>query len=420
MNAKPISEQTPPAIMQSGCIVLFGSIFVAVGVGLLIFGIVIPYLWCNASASWTQVPCKIISSDVQRHDGDDSVSYSVEIEYQYEFENGTYRSSRYDFNFAQNKTKKTCKRIVAGLPAGKRSVCFVDPKDPQSSVLDRDWEMEWMFLVMGIIFSAAGSAVVIAGIFTGPKKKSLVTRRAGLNRKTDRSHRDGHPKGLLSISSDDADDLAPIDPDDAEDKKWDTPQRLKPASTPLKNFIGMLFIAAFWNGILSIFVFSAWGDPLGGFSSIFIWLFLTPFALVGLAMLAGVVVTFLSLFSPVVEIAISSGTIGRGQTVDVAWEIRGNSNRISRLQIAAVGTETAKYQRGTDTITDNAHFDSIIVADITDPQRIAFGSAPITLHANTMHTFKDRHNEVEWAFRVKASLQMWPDVFKKYPFRVRP
>lgn len=409
MNAKPISEKSTPTMMQTVGIMLFGSVFFIAGVCMLAFGILVPWLSSRAATDWRQVPCEIISSEVRRHDGDDSVSYSVEIEYQYEFDNQTFESSRYDFNVV-NKSRPRCRQIVAELPAGKITNCFVDPDDPKRAVIDRDWEMSWLFLIMGSAFSAVGLAVVIG---------SLAARRTP-NRSRVFSGDTTALRGSDSVTASRVGRTEPLLPADVEDEKWDVPQRLKPTSSPLKNFLGLCFLSVFWNGIVSVFVWNLFTQPINGIFPIFMGLFLTPFVLIGIVILLGTLKAFLTLFSPVVEIATSTGAVPRGGTVDVAWEIAGNPGQISRLQISAWGTEQARYRQGTDTVTDQSDFDHVVVVDTEDVKAIGFGSATITIPANTMHTFEGGNNQVTWALQVKATLRWWPDIIQQYPFRVRP
>src|SRR5205823_132174 len=88
--------------------------------------------------------------------------------------------------------------------------------------------------------------------------------------------------------------------------------------------IGLLALSLFWNGIVSVFVFFAlnatlhlwhvprpgWfpapkmnGGEMGAGMTIFLWLFLTPFILIGLAMLAG----FLSALGGRTEVTVQGG-----------------------------------------------------------------------------------------------------------------
>jgi len=261
--------------------------------------------------------------------------------------------------------------------------------------------MAWGNLIFGLIFSTIGAAIAFCLPF-------LVNRKNTKNKPIDDSGLESVDGSALagqgrSITS-------AIYPDDLEDQKWDGPQRLKPKSTKVGTLIGMTFFALFWNGIVSIFVSKALlGGQLDGFS-IFLCLFLIPFALVGCLLIVGVFKAFLGLFNPVIEVALSSGAIARGSEVDVAWEVKGNAGRIHRLQIAVIGTETARYQQGTDTVTAQSEFGFVEIVDTTNMDEISFGSLAIVIPADTMHTFSDRNNNVTWAIRVNGEIKRWPNV----------
>lgn len=99
-----------------------------------------------------------------------------------------------------------------------------------------------------------------------------------------------------------------------------------------------------------------------------------PFLLIGVVIILGVLRAFLNLFNPVFEIAMSTGAVARGSSVDVALQIKGNAHRISRLRIVAVGIESAKYQQGTDTVTATSEFGLIPIVDTTETDDdVSFG-----------------------------------------------
>ena len=373
---------------------------------MLAFGYIIPLLNSQASQSWQEVPCKILSSKVEKHKGEDSTTYSVGIKYEYEFKNQKFQSTRYDFNFSNSRSRQKCQKIVQGYLEQPDETCFVDPDNPQSSVIERDVDVQITFLIIGIIFPFAGIAFAFAPFLFGKRKRSIT---GGLQPSTSVASSNLGAAQNVSLEN---------HPADLGDQSVDSPQRLKPASTRIGNLIGGIFISLFWNGIVGLLLWQAF-TPQGGFA-IFMFLFLIPFMLIGAVILLGTISSFLSLFSPTVEIATSTGAVPRGQAVDVAWEIKGSPRSIKRLRIAAVATEEARYQQGTDTHTAKSDFFSKMVADTTDQKYIAFGSTSVTIPADTMHTFGDKNNKIVWALHVKAEIGWWPDVKDKYKFRVKP
>ncbi len=408
MNAKPISESGKSTWRQTGCVVVFGLFFLTGGMFILIGLSLIPWLNCRASSDWQEVPCTIVSSDVEVHRGDDSTSYSVEAEFTYAFDQQTFSSDQYDFNRTK-RSRKQCKEIVRLLPVGKETVCYVDPDAPENAVLNREFLMPWLELLMGTIFSGVGAAIAI-GFSTA------MGRRKKRKKTVDSVDGFGTESSLQPIAG----DATNLFPEDLEDNKWDGPQRLKPKVTRVGTLAGLIFVALFWNGIVSVFLWKGVANFNRDFFSIFILLFMIPFVLVGILIVLGVIRAFLNLFNPVFEIAMSTGAVARGAGVDVAWEIKGNPNRINRLRIVAVGVESAEYQQGTDTVTATSEFGLIPIADTTETQAISFGSATVTIPVDTMHTFADRHNKVEWAIQLRADIARFPDVFQTHNFRVKP
>lgn len=409
MNAKPISETSKPSLGQTGCLVVFGLIFFIAGLAVIVTQVVMPWLSAKAAASWPEVGCVILSSDVETHRGD-TTTYSFEVEYEYEFAEQSFESSRYSFT-TMSPSYRQCKALVERYPAGEPSTCFVDPEAPGNAVLDRTPVCAWTLLIFGFIFAGIGASIafVLPAAMNRPKK---LKRPIESPQRLSPAAAGQSPTDQMSQPG--------IYPEDLEDQKWDVPQRLKPSSTKIGSLVVIVLMGLFWNGIVSVFAWNAINNPMGGFFSIFMWLFLTPFILIGLLIALGAIKAFLSLFSPVVEIALSTGAIPRGSTVDVAWEVQGNASRIARLQIAVVGTEEAKYQQGTDTVTATSNFGKIEILDTCEPEAIAFGSCPISIPADTMHTFADQHNKITWAIQVRGEINRWPDVFQTHIFRVKP
>ena len=254
--------------------------------------------------------------------------------------------------------------------------------------------------------------MLYAGIFRvgKEKKKSISELGKGWNRSRKMVPRDvtagNGSTGLL--------------PADTEDKDWDKPQKLKPKSTKLQVLIGVGIFSVVWNGIVSVFVYSVFFDGQFGGEKIFFALFLIPFVVVGIGMIVFFFHSLLSMFNPRIEIAMSTGAVPRGGTVDVAWEFKGRVSRIRRLLIEVVGTENATYTRGTSTYTDTEDFCKLTIVDTRVKDEMAFGSQAVEIPATTMHTFEANRNQITWAIRSKGEIPFWPDVNATFGFRVKP
>jgi hypothetical protein len=66
------------------------------------------------------------------------------------------------------------------------------------------------------------------------------------------------------------------------------PARLKPRHGPLGRILGTLFVALFWNAVTSVFVWQVVEGWRSGSGDLFLTLFMTPFLLIGLALLVAV------------------------------------------------------------------------------------------------------------------------------------
>jgi hypothetical protein len=129
---------------------------------------------------------------------------------------------------------------------------------------------------------------------------------------------------------------------------------------------------------------------------------------------------FLKLFTPRVEVALSSGAVPLGGEVDIAWEVVGRTSRLRNLKLEVQAEQTAVYQHGTDTRTDTEIFEVIPIGEVTRQDDIRFGSATVRIPDTTMHTHEGPSNQVTWSVIVQGEIKWWSDVFESFPFRVKP
>ncbi|VTU01169.1 Uncharacterized protein OS=Blastopirellula marina DSM 3645 GN=DSM3645_05800 PE=4 SV=1 [Gemmataceae bacterium] len=181
--------------------------------------------------------------------------------------------------------------------------------------------------------------------------------------------------------------------------------RLKPVGVPWGCQFGCLVVAAlFWNGILSTFVVNVVrGWNRGGLIRWGELLFLSPFLLVGLAIIAAALYAGLnwivsSLVGRVVaelsDHPLAPGAAGR---VHVA---QGGIVPLGRVTVWLVCTEEATYVAGTSKSTAKKEVEKHPVAD---PEATG-GSLPLTAEfavpRDAMHTFHAPNNKIAWTVRV--------------------
>lgn len=196
--------------------------------------------------------------------------------------------------------------------------------------------------------------------------------------------------------------------------------KLRSTSTPGKRALGCLLVTLFWNGIVSIFIFGVVQDFLEGDAPWFPALFISIFALVGLAMILSLIYFTMTLFNPKATLTVATDSVALGGPLDVAWDVVGAAHRITRLHIYLEGIERATYRQGTSTRTEDKHFARIDLADVTDPAQVLAGAGTLTIPADSMHSLEMANNKLIWQLHVKGEIRRWPDVDEEYPIVVLP
>lgn len=404
MTTEPISQRRrsggpPPA----GCLILFFGLFFVIGAGLFYFMFIRPVGLVLAARSWQETPCTIVSSRVAESSDSDGTTYKVDITFAYAAGGGEYRSSRYDFLDVSSSGYDGKKAVVDRYPPGSRAICYVDPEDPGRAVLNRNFSPIYLIGLFPLIFLFAGLGGLIWAV-PWPKKGSVR----------------GRARNVVATSSEAtvSPAVSPFGVEIPADSSG--PMELKPQATPIAKFVGLLLLALFWNGIVSVFVwqvYKGWktGSPDGCLTA-----FLIPFVLIGLGLIFGVFRQLLVLFNPRPHLTLSPGSPATGETVWLQWRISGHAAGVKRLKIVLEGREEATYRRGTDTHTDRQVFATVPVVDTKEPFEMAAGSTSFLIPADTMPSFKADRNKIVWTLKVLPEIPGWPDCEDDFDIVVRP
>ncbi len=389
----------------TGCLVLFGLIFLLAGLGAFFFTFLTPLLQIQAAQNWKPVAATIISSSVgSNRDSDGDTTYRVEVQYSFPFNGQTYYGNTYQFgaNGSSNATEKNA--IVAKLPPGTKITCYVNPANPNQSVINPSMNRDLWPGLFSLIFVAVGAGIIIAGIKSG--KSGAV--RAGAQ--------SWQPKSTMGSGAMGSGGAVERMPQSAIPTAAGGPVTLKPRTTRFGGFCGLLVFSVFWNGIVGVFLASAFFGKSGSFP-IFMWLFLTPFILVGIIMIGATFHQFLAMFGPKVELTVSQAQVPLGSSININWKLSGRQN-VTKFQIFLEGREEATYRRGTDTYTDKNTF---CVLDVTNTlSSVTQGDATVQIPIATMHSFEARNNKILWQLVVKGEIPIWPDIKDEYPIVVLP
>jgi hypothetical protein len=364
---------------------------------------------------------------VASHSGDDSTTYSVEVRYSYEVGGRRYQGDRYRFMGGSSSGYDGKAEVVAGLPPGSTRTCWVDPADPTAAVLDRGFGWEILIGLLPLVFVAVGGGGVVWSV------RGWIAER--------RSRRGGGTPGLGTLAPPagaGAVRLAAPGESGAEagaglpswlprpagltagDDLVSGAVQLAPPHGPVGRLLGVLFVALFWNGIVSIFlwqVVKGWRTGAGDGCAT---AFLVPFVLVGVALLGSVPYQLLATFNPRPMITLERAAVAVGGALTVSWSFRGSAGRLRSLKLWVEGEEVATYRRGTDTITERTTFATLPVVELLAPTPLAAGQASFVIPEGSMSSFTAGHNQVEWTLKLAGEIARWPDVAEEYPLLVVP
>ncbi|HEY3571563.1 MAG TPA: DUF3592 domain-containing protein [Thermoanaerobaculia bacterium] len=392
MPTTPLSQRSSSAPAK-GCLAFFFLIFFLAGAAGSYFVLWRPLSKLIVSRSWTETQCDVLSSQVTEVSDSDGSTYKVDIRYSWTAGGSTHVGSRYDFMGGSSSGREGKQRIVDGYPPGARVTCWVDPNDPNEAVLSRGLSLIYLIGLLPLVFLGIGLGGLIWTLRPGRGGAGAVT---------------GMPTGESPFG-------VPLQ------AAGSGPVELKPSATPLGMFLGLVFLALFWNGIVSVFLWhvaAGWrsGQPDGCLTA-----FLVPFVLVGLALIFGVLRQFLVLFNPRLSITLTPGVLTPGQTAFVQWRLGSGGRGVSRVLITFEGREEARYRRGTSTYTDRETFFTQPVVDCTQSYEISQGgSGTFTLPAGTAPSFRSDHNKIVWSLKAKCELPRWPDTEEEYEVVVQP
>lgn len=375
----------------TGCLAVFFLIFLAVGAAGSYFTLVRPLSKLVASRSWTERRCTVLSSQVTEVSDSDGSTYKVDIRYTWSTDGIAHQSNRYDFMIGSSSGRDRKQAIVDRYPPGAEVPCWVDPADPAEAVLSRGLSPVYLIGLLPLLFFAVGAAGLVWTVRSGRTAAAAATG-AGLS-----------PFGVPLPAAGSA------------------PAELRAAVSPIGMFLVLVFVALFWNGIISVFVWQAAAGWKNGHADGCLTAFLIPFVLVGAFLIFAVGRQFLVMFNPRPRITLTPGVLRTGESAFLQWRLGSGGRGVQRVRITFEGREEAQYRRGTDTHTDRHTFLTLPVVDSSQPIEIANGgSASFVVPAGTVPSFRAEHNKVIWSLKVQCEIPRWPDSEEEYEVVVQP
>ncbi len=164
-------------------------------------------------------------------------------------------------------------------------------------------------------------------------------------------------------------------------------------------------IAAFWNGIVGVFlyqIYSQWNRGAG--INWFMAVFMIPFALIGLGLIAAVVYSafkwFVSMLVGRVEVEVSAHPLVQRAKTQIRVSQFGIFP-LGRVEVSLVCTEKATYVAGT---SQSSATKQVAEHEIPRTEFDSLGGLPFeadfVVPADTMHSFSSPNNEIAWRISV--------------------
>lgn len=368
----------------------FFGIFALVGLGVL-GGLIIPKTYeYLAMQQWEPTPAKVIWTKLKSHRSDNGTTYSVDVFYRYEYEGQEYKSNRRGILSSSSSGRKSKNEFIRKNPPGTEITCYVNPNQPREAVIERELGWWALFALFPVPFLAVG----FGGLWSTYRK-----RRA-------------------------EEENAQTFPDMAQMSSAAQPVKLSSGGSGvgkrvLNVFFAILF-AAFWNGIISIFIFKGWGEMGSGVMKWFITIFMIPFVLVGIGLIIHIFYRIFAIFSPIYQVEIADRYLSPGGHTTLTWKRTGGGGKPRKFAIWLIGREEATYRRGTSTSTARACFHEEVLFETESSMMMPRGRVTIDLPPDSVPSFRSRNNKVRWFVMLVADVPFRPDIKDEYEIDVNP
>ncbi len=253
---------------------LFGGLFGAGGCLVAYSMLIQPALQAEASRKWREIPARVTSSGLKTGTGGKGAAvYSIDIHYDYTWQDQVHHGSRYDFNTgATNVGVGSMRKIVAEHPPGKTVIALVNPDHPDQAVLSRRITGQGS---IGALFPLPFLAVGICGLSYALFAGSWFRRS---RRVADRYRSEAEIENLPLLAS-----VLAAEPERRKSNS-NNPVHRPFQFLPGRRWLdagALLFFCVFWNGIVGVFLSVMVLELLSGGMPWFLFLFLIPFEVIG-------------------------------------------------------------------------------------------------------------------------------------------
>jgi len=151
----------------------------------------------TAARGWEATPCEILASEVQENlEAEDYGFFRFSVRYAYEVAGTRRTSTQYAIGQTATGDYAEAARLADRFRAGTEARCFVDPADPNESILVREWPWtETLFAPMCFVLFVVG----VLGLYLLRRRERVAALWARIEAAFDR--KDGWKRAALIIFS---------------------------------------------------------------------------------------------------------------------------------------------------------------------------------------------------------------------------
>jgi hypothetical protein len=163
-SVDPRSQPKNSWLGQPILLALGGTLLVVASV-LFWFGGARPILDWFASLRWVEVPCKIDSASVVVDHKTEAIAFLPEVRYRYKWNDQTFHGTRFAWDTASYSSRESIEKWIEPFPAGKETVCYVNPRVPEESVLLRAFPKPTVFVNCVMFFFISVGLEIVGTLF---------------------------------------------------------------------------------------------------------------------------------------------------------------------------------------------------------------------------------------------------------------
>ena len=394
---EPLSAKGSPKLREARQMAFWGSLLVIMGGFCTHFLFIAPFLKSREARNWPAVPCEILESRVEEDRSGRRTEYKPNVSYTYEFGGKQHRSSQSHFDSAAPDELAETTRFLAKFPVGGKSVCYVNPKDPKESVLDRSFALTFYPLI-GLCMFGGGLAGAVWGfrtIFGG--KRHVVTPVA---KAASRWGATPNP----------------------------SPVNLSPSTASTVLLLGSMLGMLAAGTIIGWRVLRFWNNwrELGIIQFSLIEVLILVFTAAGFGYLA---LRCWRYFDPHPNLTLERGSVALGGAFQLDWKFKGPIARLRSLNIILQGREettVAEEVRGQYGIKQtnekkeqDAFYQETLLSAQNQSER-AGGRLCVKLPTGTMPTFTGEKTKVIWSLRFEGDISWSLPMKHDFPINVLP